>query len=68
MTVKGEIDVKKVLALVAGAAALAGAVWYLNKKKNETTVLYSEEFDGALDISDIAEEDVQESTDEEATQ
>ena len=56
MTVKGEIDMKKVLALLAGAAAVAGAVWYLNKKKNETTVLYSEEFDDAVDIADVTEE------------
>lgn len=47
---------KKVLALLAGAAAVAGAVWYLNKKKNETTVLYSEEFDDAVDIADVTEE------------
>lgn len=37
---------KKVWALLAGAAAFAGAAWYLNKKKAEATgMVYSEEFD-----------------------
>ncbi len=58
---------KKVLALLAGAAAFAGAVWYLNKKKNETPILYSEEFDDALDISDVTD-DVQETSEEEVAE
>ncbi len=59
---------KNVLALLAGAAAVAGAVWYLNKKKNETTVLYSEEFDDAVDIADVTEDVVSETSEEEAAQ
>ncbi len=58
---------KKVWALLAGAAAVAGAVWYLNKKKDETTVLYSEEFDDALDVNDVTD-DVQAASEEEAAQ
>ncbi len=41
----------RLLALLAGGAAVAGAAWYLNKKKKETqeSVVYSEEFDEATE-------------------
>lgn len=43
------MKIGKILGLVAGVAAVAGAAWYLTKKKKENTVLYSQEFDEALD-------------------
>lgn len=48
-----------IFALLAGGAAVAGALWYLNKKKNEetkNTVLYSEEFDEATEVIDAPAE------------
>ncbi len=53
---------KKVIALLAGAAAVTGAVWYLTKKKKEkdNTLLFSQEFEEVPeDIADVevAEED-----------
>ena len=37
---------KKFVALLAGAAAFAGAAWYLSQKKKQVApVVYSEEFD-----------------------
>ncbi len=48
---------KKVMALLAGAAAFAGAAWYLNKKKTEAAKLvYSEEFDENSEPAELAEE------------
>ena len=42
------------IALLAGGAAVAGAAWYLSKKKKETeqSVLYSEEFEEATEAID----------------
>ncbi len=52
----------KVLGLLASAAAVGGAVWYLTKKKEETTVLYSEEFDTDIqkDTTESANEETAE--------
>ena len=48
---------KKVWALLAGAAAFAGAAWYLNKKKKDATKLvYSEEFDETSEPAQAPEE------------
>lgn len=58
------MKVGRLLALVAGGAAVAGAAWYLTKKKKETeqSVVYSEEFDeateaiGGEEAENVAEE------------
>lgn len=52
----------KVLGLLAGAAAVGGAVWYLTKKKEENTVLFSQEFDEVPE--DIVDVDAAEEADE----
>ena len=48
----------RILALLVGGAAVAGAAWYLTKKKKETeeSVLYSEEFDEATEAINGTEE------------
>jgi LPXTG-motif cell wall-anchored protein len=53
---------KKVIALLAGAAAVTGAVWYLTKKKKEkdNTLLFSQEFEEVPE--DIADVEVAEDT------
>ena len=50
----------KVLGLAAGAAAIAGAVWYLTKKQKEKkeTMLYSQEFEE--ENGDVIEVEVEE--------
>ena len=55
----------KFLGLAAGAAAIAGAVWYLTKKQKEKTetVVYSEEFD-----EETVEETEEATAEEEAAQ
>ena len=56
----------KIFGLAAGAAAIAGAVWYLTKKQKEKkeTLLYSQEFDE--DPVDVIEMDAE--TEEEAAE
>ena len=56
---------KKVLALLAGAAAVGGAVWYLNKKKKENTMLFSEEFEEIPEDAIVLDEDEPEAVEEE---
>lgn len=60
------MKIGKILGLAAGIAAVAGAAWYLTKKKQSNTVLYSQEFDEALDTP--IEEPVEEPVDEADTE
>ena len=56
----------KIIGLAAGAAAIAGAVWYLTKKQKEKkeTLLYSQEFDDeTVDVIEMETE-----TEEEAAE
>ena len=55
---------KKVLALLAGAGAVAGAVWLLNKKKKqweqENEVIFTEEFDEQPETAELEETSIEE--------
>lgn len=46
---------KKVLAMLAGVAAVTGAVLYLNNKKKKNTLLVSQEFEEAPSEESTAE-------------